>query len=115
MSNDPLGALIQQSPILASIAAVLLLLCCASLVAFWRLRGRLAAIQTQLDGLSRGIRLVEAAQEGLLLRFLNLPRSRVAPAESSSPSSDTLEEKMTSSRPKQGSALYLVEQKPSPE
>ena len=114
MSDDPLGVLIQQSPIVASIAAVLLLLCCASLVAFWRLRGRLAAIQTQLDGLSRGIRLVEAAQEGLLLRFLNLPRSRVAP-ESSSPSSETLEEKMTSSRPKQGSALYLVEQKPSPE
>ena len=113
MINDPLGALIEQSPILASIAAVLLLLCCASLVAFWRLRGRLAAIQTQLDGLNRGIRLVEAAQEGLLIRFLNLPRSR-EPPESSSPSSDTLEEKMTSSRPNQGSALYLVEQKPKP-
>jgi len=101
MSNDPLGALIEQSPILASIAAVLLLLCCASLVAFWRLRGRLAAIQTQLDGLSRGIRLVEAAQEGLLLRFLNLPRSR-------EPSQ--LEEKNL-----KGSALYLVEPKASPE
>ena len=101
MSNDPLGALIQQSPILASIAAVLLLLCCALLIAFWRLRGRLAAIQTQLDGLSRGIRLVEAAQEGLLLRFLKLPRSR-------EPSQ--LEEKNL-----KGSALYLVEPKASPE
>jgi hypothetical protein len=101
MSDDPLGVLIQQSPIVASIAAVLLLLCCASLVAFWRLRGRLAAIQTQLDGLSRGIRLVEAAQEGLVLRFLNLPRSR-------EPSQ--LEEKNLN-----GSALYLVEPKASPE
>ena len=110
MINDPLGALIEQSPILASIAAVLLLLFCASLIAFWRLRLRLAAMQTQLD--SR-IRMVEAAQEGLLIRFLNLPRSR-EPPESSSPSSDTLEEKMTSSRPNQGSALYLVEQKPKP-
>jgi hypothetical protein len=102
MSNDPLGALIQQSPILASIAAALLLLCCASLVAFWRLRRRLAAMQTRLDGFSRGL-MVEVAQ-----RLLNLPRSREAP-ESSSPSSDTLEGKMASSGPKQGSALHLVE------
>ena len=73
MSNDPLGALIEQSPILASISAVLLLLCCASLVAFWRLRLRLAAMQTQLDG---RIRKVEAFQEGVLLRFLNLPTNQ---------------------------------------
>jgi hypothetical protein len=98
MSNDPLGAFIEQSPILASIAAVLLLLCFASLVAFWRQRLRLAAMQTQLD--SR-IRMVEAAQEGLRLRFLNLPRSR-------EPSQ--LEEKNLN-----GSALYLVEPKASPE
>jgi hypothetical protein len=103
MSNDPLGALIQQSPILASIAAAILLLCCASLVAFWRLRRRLAAMQTRLDGFSEGLRMVEVAQEGLRIRLLNLPRSREAP-ESSSPSSATLEEKMTSSGPKQGSA-----------
>ena len=94
MSNDPLGALIQQTPILASIAAVLLLLCCASLVAFWRLRRRLVAMQTQLDGLSRAIRMVEAAQEGLLVRSLNLPKPRGAP-ESLSPPPDALEEKMT--------------------
>ena len=113
MSDDPLGVLIQQSPILASIAAVLLLLCCASLVAFWRLRRLLAAMQTRLarlDGFSErlrmveeGLRMVEVAQEGLRIRLLNLPRSREAP-ESSSPSSATLEEKMTSSGPKQGSA-----------
>ena len=47
--------------------------------------------------------MVEVAQEGLRIRLLNLPRSREAP-ESSSPSSGTLEEKMTSSGPKQGSA-----------
>ena len=109
MSNDPLSALIQQSPILASIPAALLLLCCASLVAFWRLRRRLAAMQTRLDGFSglggfsERLRMVEVAQEGLRIRLLNLPRSREAP-ESSSPSSGTLEEKMTSSGPKQGSA-----------
>jgi len=113
MSNDPLSALIQQSPILASIPAALLLLCCASLVAFWRLRRLLAAMQTRLarlDGFSErlrmveeGLRMVEVAQEGLRIRLLNLPTSREAP-ESSSPSSGTLEEKMTSSGPKQGSA-----------
>ena len=94
MSNDPLVAFIRKSPILASIAVVLLLLFCASLVAFWRLRLRLAAMQTQLDGFSRRIRKVEAAQEGLLIRFLNLPRSREP---------NQLEEKNS-----KGSALHLV-------
>lgn len=94
MSNDPLGALIQQSPIPASIAAVLLLLCCASYVAFWRLRRRLVAMQTQLDSLNRAIRMVEIAQEGLLVRSLNLPKPQEAPG-SLSPSQDALEEKMT--------------------
>ena len=94
-------AFIQEPPILASIAVVLLLLFSVSLIAFWRLRLRLAAMQTQLDGFSRRIRKVEAAQEGLLIRFLNLPRSR-------EPSQ--LEEKNLN-----GSALYLVEPKASPE
>ena len=101
MSNDPLGALIQQSPILASIAVVLLLLFSVSLIAFWRLRPRLAAMQTQLDGFqtqldgfSRRIRMIEGAQEGLLIRFLNLPRPREP---------NQLEEKKS-----KGSALHLV-------
>ena len=94
-------AFIQEPPILASIAVVLLLLFGVSLIAFWRLRPRLAAMQTQLDGFSRRIRMIEAAQEGLLIRFLNLPRSR-------EPSQ--LEEKNL-----KGSALYLVEPKASPE
>jgi hypothetical protein len=101
MSDDPLVVFIQGSPLLASIAAVLLLLFCASLIAFWRLRGRLAAIQTQLDGFSRRIRKVEAAQEGLLIRFLNLPRSREP---------NQLEEKNS-----EGPGLHLVEPKASPE
>jgi hypothetical protein len=94
MSNDPLGALMQQSPILASIAAVFLLLFCVLLIAFWRLRLRLAAMQTQL-------RTAEAAQEGLLIRFLNLPRSREP---------NQLEEENFN-----GSTLHLVEPKTSPE
>ena len=73
MSNDPLVLFIQESPILASIAAVFLLLFCVLLIAFWRLRLRLAAMQTQLDG---RIRKVEAFQEGVLLRFLNLPTNQ---------------------------------------
>jgi hypothetical protein len=88
------NAFIQEPPILASIAVVLFLLFCVLLIAFWRLRLRLAAMQTQLDGFSRGIRMIEAAQEGLLIRFLNLPRSREP---------NQLEEKNS-----KGSALYLV-------
>jgi len=125
MSNDPLGALIQQSPVLASTAAVLLLMCCALLVAFGRLRRRLAAMQTQLDRLSRAIRKIEADQERSFVRSLNSPSSqsqRETP-KSPSPSTDTLEEKTTSSMaPKQpdeknskGSALYLVTPKISTE
>ena len=103
MSNSigAMAAFLQQPPILASIAAVIVSLFCAGLA--WRQRRRLAAMQTRLDGFSEGLRMVEVAQEGLRIRLLNLPRSREAP-ESSSPSSATLEEKMTSSGPKQGSA-----------
>ena len=96
MSN----AFIQEPPILASIAVVLFLLFCVLLIAFWRLRLRLAAMQTQLDGFSRGIRMIEAAQEGLLIRFLNLPRSREP---------NQLEEKNS-----KGSALHLVVPKAFP-
>ena len=115
-SIDPLRALIQQSPSLAWIAAALLLLCCASLVAFWRLRHRLVAMQTQLDTHTSDIRKLEIAHEGLLVRFINLPRSR----KSSGRSTVTLEEKKgahTQSDDKnfQGSALYLVSPKTSPE
>ena len=115
-SIDPLRALIQQSPILASIAAVFLLLCSGLLVAFWRLRHRLVAMQTQLDCHSSDIRKLEIAHEGLLIRFINLPRSR----KSSGRSTVTLEEKKgahTQSEDKnfQGSALYLVSPKTSPE
>jgi len=99
-SIDPLRALIQQSPILASIAAVLLLTCCALLVAFRRQQRRLTAMQTQLDSLKSDIRKLERAHEGLLVRLMNLPRL----LKSSSPSSDTLEEK----------TLYLVPPKTSP-
>jgi len=110
-SIDPLRALIQQSPSLAWIAAALLLLCCASLVAFWRLRHRLVAMQTQLDTHTSDIRKLEIAHEGLLVRFINLPRSR---------QSSTLEEKkgaptQSDDKNSQGSALYLVCPKTSPE
>jgi hypothetical protein len=101
MSNDPLVLFIQESPILASIAAVFLLLFCVLLIAFWRLRLRLAAMQAQLDGFSREFRMIEAAQEGLLIRFLNLPRLREP---------NQLEEKNS-----KGSTLHLVEPKASPE
>ena len=96
MSN----AFIQEPPILASIAVVLFLLFCVLLIAFWRLRLRLAAMQAQLDGFSREIRMIEAAQEGLLIRFLNLPRSREP---------NQLEEKNS-----KGSALHLVVPKAFP-
>ena len=118
-SIDPLRALIEQSPIIASIAAVILLLCCASLVALWRLRLRLAGMQTQLDDLSSAFRDLKRDHERLFIRSLNLPKSRKA-RKSSSPSSGTLEEnKTTPAQPddknSQGSALYLVSPKTSPE
>jgi hypothetical protein len=106
-SVDPLRALIQQSPILASIAAVFLLMCCASLVAFRRQQRRLAALQTQLDTLSHAIRNLEVAHEGLLLRFMNLPRSRKA-QETSSPSSKTLKEEMVAPKQPDEKNLFVI-------
>jgi hypothetical protein len=79
---------------IALIVAVILLVFCASLI--WRQQRRLSAVQTQLDGLSQTISSLEAAHHALLVRFMNLPRSRRA-RKSSSPWSDSLEEKMTSS------------------
>jgi hypothetical protein len=63
----------------------------------WRQPRRLAAMQAQLDDLSGAVRRLETAHEGLLVRIMNLPmprRPRKAP-KSSSPLTDTLEEKIT--------------------
>ena len=84
-SIDPLAILI------ASVAAVILSAFCALLV--WRQQRRFAAMQAQLDNLSSAIRNLEAERERRFIRSLNLPRSRKA-RKSSSPSSDTLEEKI---------------------
>ena len=115
---------------IALIVAVILLVFCASDLASTASlssdanatqQRRLAAMQTQLDGLSQAISSLEAAHHALLVRFMNLPRSRRA-RKSSSPWSDSLEEKMTSSiAPTQpedknkGSVLYVVTPKPTPE
>jgi len=86
-------------------------MCCALLVAFRRQQRCLAVLQTQLDSLSSDIRKLEMAHEGLLVRFMNLPRS-------SGPSSDMLEEKTAApthpdEKDFKGSALYLVSPKTS--
>ncbi len=104
----------------ASIAAMILLVFCALA---WRQQRRLAAMQVQLDNLRKDIRKevrrLEIAHEGLLVRLMNLPRSKKA-RRPSSQSSDLLEQKMTA--PKQPdeksskeSALYIVAPKTSPE
>ena len=84
-SIDPLAILI------ASVAAVILSAFCALLVS--RQQRRFAAMRMQLDNLSSAIRNLEAERERWFIRSLNLPRSRKA-RKSSSPSSDTLEEKI---------------------
>jgi len=100
----------------ASIAAVVLLVVCVSLAWAWR---RLVAIQTQLNGVTSAVNSLEQAHQSLLVRFMNLPRSRKA-RKSSSPWSDTLlEEKTAPTQPDEknyrGSALYLAAPKTSPE
>jgi hypothetical protein len=99
-----------------SIAVVVLLVVCVSLA--WALR-RLAAIQTQLDSHSSAIDSLELAHQGLLVRFMNLPRSRKA-RKSSGPWSDTFDEKMKApTQPAdknfRGSALYIDAPKTSSE
>jgi len=102
--------------------AVILSVFCASLI--WRQQRRLAAMQRKLDGFKQNISGLEEAHR-LLIRLTKSSgsrRSRKIP-KSSSPSSDTLEEKMTSSiAPEQpdeknskGSALYIVTSKTIPE
>jgi hypothetical protein len=105
---DPLAAWVQQSPIQALIAAAILLVFCALLVAFESQQRRLAAIKIQLASLRSDIRRLEVAHEGLLVRFMNLPRSHEVSIASGS-SSDTVDEK-----PKVP-ALYVVPPKTSPE
>jgi hypothetical protein len=83
-SIDPLAALIAAVAVLSVFFALLA----------WRQQRRLAVMQTQLDNLSSAIRSLEADRERPFIRSLNLPRSRKA-RKSSSPSSDTLEQKMT--------------------
>ena len=116
---DPLAAWIQQSPVQALIAGVILLVFFALLVAFMRQQRRLVAVQTQLKRLSSDIRRLEIAHEGLLVRFMNLPRWSKVPNGSSS---DMLQEKTTSSvgptqldEKSKVAALYVVAPKASPE
>jgi hypothetical protein len=115
---DPLTAWVQQSPVQALIAAAMLLVLCTLLVAFTRQRRRLIALQTQLDSLSTDIRRLEVAHEGLLVRFMNLPRRRKV-RKSSGPSSDTLEASpLAPKQPDEKSkmaTLYVVAPKTSPE
>jgi len=100
----------------ASIAAIILLVTTISLVWSWR---RLATIQAQLDRLNNAVNSLELAHQGLLVRLMNLPRSRRA-HKSSSPSSDTLEEKITAptqpdEKSSRESALYVDAPKTFPE
>ena len=118
---DPLAAWIHQSPVQALIAGVILLVFCALLVAFMRQQRRLVAVQTQLKRLSSDIRRLEVAHEGLLVRFMNLPRWSGVPGASGS-SSDKLQEKTTSSvgptqldEKSKVPALYVIAPKASPE
>ena len=128
MSNSigAMAAFLQQPPILASIAAVIVSLFCAGLA--WRQRRRLAAMQTQIDslrradhGLERAVCRLEGAHQALLLRAMREPRE-ASKSLSSSPSLDAVKEKTTLSAPKQSdeenakkSALYVVAPKTSPE
>lgn len=90
-SADPLRDLIQQSPVLASIAAVLLLTCCSLLIAFRRQHRRLAITRMQLKSLRCDINRLQGAHDGLLLQILRKPKEN--------PLSNKSEEKMTRSRP----------------
>jgi len=99
-----------------SIAAVILLLVCASLGWAWR---RIATIQAQLDSLSSAIDRLELAHQGLLVRFMNLPRSRKA-RKSLGPWSDAFDEKMKAPTQQdeknfRGSAVYIDNPKTSSE
>ena len=116
---DPLTAWVQQSPVQALIAGVILVVFCALLVAFESQQRRLAVLQTQLHSLSNDIRRLEVAHAGLLVRFMNLPRWSNVPNGSSS---DMLQEKMTSSvgptqldEKSKVAALYVVAPKAYPE
>ena len=91
-SIDPLVALIASvaaDPLAALIAAVAVLSVFFALLA-WRQQRRLAVMQTQLRNLSRAVRNVEYDQERLFIKSLKSRKAR----KSSSPSSDTLEQKM---------------------
>jgi len=103
-SIDPLAALIAPllsssidslAVLIASVAAVILSVFSALLA--WRQKRRLAAMQTRLDNLSGNIRSLKSDDERLFIRSLNLLRSRRG-RKSSSPPSDTLEERMTTRR-----------------
>ena len=87
-SIDPLVALIASvaaDPLAALIVAVAVLS-----VLVWGQQRRLAVMQTQLRNLSRAVRNVEYDQERLFIKSLKSRKAR----KSSSPSSDTLEQKM---------------------
>ena len=111
-SIDPLAALIQQSPILTSIAVVILLAICALLVAFRRQQLRLAAMQKELDDFSHAIDSLRVAHEGLLVRFMNnRPRSRKSPKLSGALEEKTKQPDEKSREP----SFYLSAPKTSPE
>jgi len=81
--------------LIVSVAAVTLSVFCALLA--WRQRRWFAAMQTQLNSLSSDIVRLEAAHQGLLVREMNLPRSRRSRngQKGASPRFGTLEESMT--------------------
>jgi hypothetical protein len=106
-----------RAVLIASVAVVILSVFCALLVL--RQRRRLTVMQTQLHNFSGAFRDLKADHERLFIRSLNLPRSR-STRKSSSPSSDTLGERMTvPTQPveenSRASGFYTAAPKTSPE
>jgi hypothetical protein len=106
-------------------ASIILLVACVLFVLAWR---RLAAIQSQLDNLSSAVNSLEQAHQGLLVRFMNLPKSRRSQNlstsrrshKSSNPAPNALEENRTAPAPSDEknsgeSALYVDAPKTFPD
>jgi hypothetical protein len=107
--------------LVAWLAAMVLLVFCAS--SAWRQQRHLAAMQMQLDSLSKDIRKevrrLEEAHESLLVRLMNLPRPKPARRPSTQSFDPPKEKTRVPKRPDENgskeSALYLVAPKTSPE
>jgi len=114
------SSIVHEAALIASIAAMSLSLFCALLA--WRQQRCLAAMQTQLDSVSRAVDQLEGAHSSLLIRLMNSPnsRSRKAPKSSSLPSGRPQETSLSALKPRNeensnGSALEVVAPKTSAE